>query len=404
MRHFPRTKLAKDTADAMQGKSLFGDAPNGLFLAAPRRTGKSTFLQRDLAPELQSRGIAVVYVDLWADQKRDPGSLIAEAIGKVIDTHLGSIAKAAKATHLENINVAGVLKMDTSKIGKPDGATLTQALRMLGEVANKPVALIIDEAQHALTSETGENAMTALKSARDTLNGPDQVKLMLVMSGSDRDKLLRLVNTNGAPFYGSTVQKMPELGKDFIDFVVTLIEQSTPSLAPVDSEKLLEAFRRFGARPQFFSDALANALSPLSPGQGRFEDQLLQAGGQRQIEDEAQMESQFQSLRPIEQAVLWRLLDLQGRFRPYDAEALRFYREQLPALGQPANTRVTAQMAQAAVEAIRQRTPALVWKSARGEYSVDDANMHAWYAKRVAAGTWPPKGFELDDTLSVVRQ
>ena len=108
MRHFPRTKLAKDTADAMQGKSLFGDAPNGLFLAAPRRTGKSTFLQRDLAPELESRGIAVVYVDLWADQKRDPGSLIAEAIGKVIDTHLGWVAKAAKSTHLENINVAGV--------------------------------------------------------------------------------------------------------------------------------------------------------------------------------------------------------------------------------------------------------------------------------------------------------
>ena len=403
MRHFPRAMLAKNAADAMQGKSLFGDAPNGLFLAAPRRTGKSTFLQRDLAPELESRGIAVVYVDLWADQKRDPGSLIAEAIGKVIDTHLGWVAKAAKATHVENINVAGILKMDTSKIGKPDGATLTEALRMLTDVAKKPVALIIDEAQHALTSDSGETAMTALKSARDTLNGPDQVKLMLVMSGSDRDKLLRLVNTNGAPFYGSTVQKMPELGKDFIDFVVTLIEHSTPKLAPVDSEKLLEAFRRFSARPQFFSDALASALSPLSSGEGCFESQLLEAGGQRQIEDEAQMESEFQALRPIEQAVLWRLLDLQGRFRPYDAEALRFYREQLPALGPPASTRVTAQMAQAAVEAIRQRTPALVWKSARGEYSVDDANMHTWYAKRVASGTWPPKGSEPDETSAGVQ-
>ncbi len=168
-------------------------------------------------------------------------------------------------------------------------------------------------------------------------------------------------------------------------------------LAPVDSEKLLEAFRRFGARPQFFSDALANALSPLPLEEGRFEDQLLDAGGQRQIEDESQMESEFKALLPIEQAVLWRLLDLQGRFRPCDGEALRFYREQLPAFGQPANTRVTAQMAQAAVEAIRQRTPALVLKSARGEYSVDDANMHIWYAKRIAAGTWPPKGSEPDE-------
>ena len=118
MRHFPRSKLARDTADAMQGKSLFGDAPNGLFLAAPRRTGKSTFLQRDLAPELERRGIAVVYLDLWADQTRDPGSLIAEAIGKVINTELGWVARAAKSTHLESISVGGALRMDTSKIGQ----------------------------------------------------------------------------------------------------------------------------------------------------------------------------------------------------------------------------------------------------------------------------------------------
>jgi hypothetical protein len=29
----------------------------------------------------------------------------------------------------------------------------------------------------------------------------------------------------------------------------------------------------------------------------------------------------------LEQAVLWRLLEMGQRFRPYDAEALRFYRE-----------------------------------------------------------------------------
>ena len=397
MRHFPRSKLASDTADALQGKSLFGDAPNGLFLAAPRRTGKSTFLQRDLAPELERRGIAVVYVDLWADQTRDPGGLIAEAIGKVINTHLGWVAKAAKATHLSSISVAGTMTLDTSKIGKPDGATLTDALLALADLAKKPVALIIDEAQHALTSVTGEAAMAALKAARDRINSPGQERLMLVMSGSDRDKLLRLVNANGAPFYGSTVQRMPDLDRDFIGFVVSLIEGHSPQLRPVDAGKVHEAFRRFGARPQFFAVALADALSPLSAGEGRFEDQLLDAAHQRQLEDEAQMESEFLSLRPIEQAVLWRLLAQHSRFRPYDAEALKFYREKLNAPGKAA-VKVTAQTAQNAVEAIRQRSPALVWKSARGEYSVDDAMMHTWYAKRVAAGTWPPKGFETDES------
>jgi hypothetical protein len=40
------------------------------------------------------------------------------------------------------------------------------------------------------------------------------------------------------------------------------------------------------------------------------------------------------------------------------------------------------------------RTPSLVWKSAPGDYAVDDAMMHGWYAARVAAGRWPPQECE----------
>jgi len=31
-----------------------------------------------------------------------------------------------------------------------------------------------------------------------------------------------------------------------------------------------------------------------------------------------------------------------------------------------------------------------VWKSARGEYAVDDAAMHRWFEQRTGAGRWPP--------------
>lgn len=47
--------LAAALADDLQGRNAFGDASSGLFLAAPRRTGKSTFLQLDLRPELEAR-------------------------------------------------------------------------------------------------------------------------------------------------------------------------------------------------------------------------------------------------------------------------------------------------------------------------------------------------------------
>lgn len=385
MKHFSRAQLATEIAAALQGRTLFGDAPNGLFLAAPRRTGKSTFLQQDLLPELRRSGIVVVYVDLWADQKRDPGDLIADAVARVVADNLGLVAKAAKASGLESVSLAGWLKVDTTRIGRSDGTTLTDALQMLAEMTRKPVALIVDEAQHALTSDAGENAMSALKAARDKLNSPGNVRLMLVMSGSDRDKLLRLVNTNGAPFYGSQVERMPALGRDFVNFVSGIIETERPDLAPVDRVSLAEAFQLFGSRPQFFAAALGDALNPLTSRGGRFEPQVLEAAQQRLRDDEGQMESEYLSLKPIERAVLWRLLEQGNRFRPYDADALRFYRDKT---GEP---KVTAQQAQAALEAIRSRTPALVWKSARGEYAVDDAMMHGWYTARVAAGRWPPE-------------
>lgn len=336
----------------MQGKALLGDSHNGLFLAAPRRTGKTTFLTNDLRPALKKADVIVVYVDLWADTKRDPGELIAAAIASVLAPQLGNIARTAKKAGLDRVKL-GRLEVDASKIGSVDGFTLTEALRLLHESAGRPVALIIDEAQHALTSEAGEVAMTALKSARDQLNRPDSVNLMLVMSGSDRDKLMRLVNTAAAPFYGSQVQRMPPLGPDFIAHIALLIETQRPEMKPVDQHLLQQSFEVFGYRPQFFMAALGQVLSPLAGLTGRFENALLDAAQQRQLQDESQMESDYQGLKGIEQAVLWRMLLQGSRYRPYDSEALKFYREKV---GHP----VSVAQAQKALEALRQRTPALV--------------------------------------------
>jgi len=382
--YFSRLQLAEEMCEALQGSNLFNDAPNGLFLAAPRRTGKSTFLQADLTPALETRGIVVVYVDLWAAPLRDPGELIAEVIGRSLEKHLGPIAKTAKASGLESVSIAGALKIDTSKIGRPDGSTLTDALRTLHELAKAPVALIIDEAQHSLTSEAGENTMTALKSARDQLNRPGLVNLMLVMSGSDRDKLLRLVNANAAPFYGSSIKHLPLLDDDFVAHLAMRIEQQRPELKPVNRKLLAQAFQTLGNRPQFFIDILGQALSPFGQDTGqRFEPAVVELAQQRLDQDRQQMASDYLALRPVERAVIWRMLEQSQRFRPYDAEALRFYSEKT---GSP----ITRAMAQRAMESLRDRQPSMVWKSARGEYAIDDAAMHHWYQQRLVADNWPP--------------
>ena len=110
---------------------------------------------------------------------------------------------------------------------------------------------------------------------------------------------------------------------------------------------------------------------------------------ERQQADEAQMESDYLALKPLEQAVLWRMLELGARFRPYDADALGFYNDKT-------GDKVTVAKAQKALESLRSRQPSLIWKSARSEYTVEDAAMPRWYAQRVDAGTWPPVGPQLD--------
>lgn len=105
----------------------------------------------------------------------------------------------------------------------------------------------------------------------------------------------------------------------------------------------------------------------------------MEAARQRQADDEAQMESEYLGLKPLERAVLWRLLEQGSRFRPYAGDALAFYT-------QKAGTSVTAPMAHKALESLRDRTPTLVWKSARCEYAASDAAMHRWFETRVREG------------------
>jgi hypothetical protein len=79
------------------------------------------------------------------------------------------------------------------------------------------------------------------------------------------------------------------------------------------------------------------------------------------------------------------MFEQKNRFRPYDAEALGFYRENT-------GERMTAQKAQAAIVLLRAKTPSLIWKSAKGEYALDDTAMYQWFEKRHQEGTWPPVG------------
>ncbi|MEG1055789.1 MAG: hypothetical protein RSF79_27535, partial [Janthinobacterium sp.] len=179
-----RDQLANALAQDLAGESLI-DYSAGMFLAAPRRTGKSTFLNNDLIPECIRRGWRPVYVDLWSDRHAAPAQLISGAIGTALASFEGALARTAKKAGIEKINLLRTLSWDFTRPQLPAGTTLAQALSVLHQVSGQMVVLIIDEAQHALNSEDGLNAMFALKAARDHLNRGDRPDgLRLVFTGS----------------------------------------------------------------------------------------------------------------------------------------------------------------------------------------------------------------------------
>ena len=82
--------------------------------------------------------------------------------------------------------------------------------------------------------------------------------------------------------------------------------------------------------------------------------------------------------------MLERLITEGKQFRAFDAQALAFYAERT---GKP---KVAVAAVQRAIDAMRERSEDLVWKSLRGDYAIYDQGLIAWHAYLVNQRAWPP--------------
>lgn len=371
---FQRPELADGYCEALQGTGIL-DARSGLFLAAPRRTGKSTFLREDLLPALKHRGWTAVYVDLWANKASDPAILIANEVKNALAKFAGVIAKLAKSAGLEKVNVFGALSLNLSSLSLPQSVTLADAIEALVVAANTPVVVIIDEAQHALSTPTGMDAMFALKAARDRLNqGTRAQRLFLVFTGSSQDKLSRLVLKKDQPFYGCRITKFPLLDKRFSDNFTGFVNAKLAPDNQFANEDVFEAFKLVGHRPEMLRNIIADLA--LDGGAETLAGQLKAGAAAFRERIWGAMESEFAALTPIQRAVLERIIQQGADYSPFTEASLKAY----TAL---AGAEVTVADAQGALNALRQKN--LVWQAAYGDYALEDESMLLWYQDRPAA-------------------
>jgi hypothetical protein len=380
---FHRGVLASQIADGLVGIGL-GDFRSGLFLAAPRRTGKSTFLRADLIPECWTRGWLSVYVDLWSDRDADPADLISAAIGEALMHFEGRLAKLAKSVGIDKLSILRTVSWDFTKPTLPPNSTLTQALELLHRASEKMVVLVIDEAQHALTTSKGIKTMFALKAARDELNqGEGRNGLRLVFTGSSRDKLAHLVLNSKQPFFGSRVTPFPLLGDDFTQAYTEHLNARLASSNQLKAEDVSKAFDLVGHRPEL----LWNIIASVSLGLGAASDLgALIRDGAETIRQEiwGEFESAYNSLTLPQRAVI-EVMAVRSHsgepFSPFTDKTVQEFAQVLQRLGsdvQPAPTTI-----QAAIDVLREKE--LVWKSSRGAYALEDKAMSDWLIARVEA-------------------
>ncbi|MDD1148663.1 ATP-binding protein [Pseudomonas sp. TNT2022 ID357] len=375
---FRRPALALNIADGLVGSGI-QDYSSGLFLAAPRRTGKSTFLREDLLPECQSRGWLAVYVDLWANREKDPAELIAAAIAGALVPFEKGIRKLAKSLGVEKLSFLRTLSWDFSKSQLPEGATLTQALELLHSAAGKTVVLIIDEAQHALSSEAGLNAMFALKAARDQLNqgrDMDTSGLRLVFTGSNRDKLAHLVLNRNQPFFGSNITPFPLLGRDFTKAYTAHLNAHLAPTNQFNADDLDQAFEWVGRRPEMLRSIIGQVALELGEASQlnellRSSAEILRAGVW------SEFESAWNGLTLSQRAVLEVMVERSRNnlpFAPFTDDTLAAVAKALQAMG--SDTQPGTQTVQACIDALREKE--LVWKSSRGAYALEDNSFADW--------------------------
>ena len=375
-----RKLLAEALARDLAGES-FADYSSGMFLAAPRRTGKSTFLRNDLIPECKARGWLPVYVDLWMNREIDPAALISGAIGKALGEFESAVSKAAKKAGIDKISLLRTLSWDFTKPQLPAGTTLSHALDVLHQVSGQMIVLIVDEAQHALNSENGVNAMFALKAARDHLNGGSTADgLRLVFTGSSRDKLANLVLKSKQPFFGAHITPFPLLSRDYVEFVTDLWNQRLAATNQFNLEDMDYAFQLVGRRPEM----LNTLLTEVSVGLGEASNlgELLRTGAlNHQAGIWSDYESAYNDLSPLQQAVLEvmgeRTLGKQA-FSPFAEKTFQDVNSKLE-LAQVEPNASTPNV-QKALEVLREKE--LVWKANRGEYALEDSTMAEWLSNR----------------------
>ena len=233
-----------------------------LALFAPRRIGKTFFLDHDLAPEAQQSGFLTIYADLWLN-KSAPLEAINHALEEVLDTlHVPSsaVGRAAK-TPVTKVSILGSgieLGEEPSPRPLPDkpALRLDALVTRLAAKHQGKLLLMLDEVQALADVPDGVDVIAALRAVLHT----KRKVLHAVFTGSSQEGLAVLMTSVGSPMYQfAQILTFPSLGDDYLQPLANHFSKVHPG-KQLDRAELRDVFMKVGFKPALMRD-LVKAMS-----------------------------------------------------------------------------------------------------------------------------------------------
>jgi hypothetical protein len=150
----------------------------------------------------------------------------------------------------------------------------------------------------------------------------NELKLMLVLIGSNRDKLAQLIIKKDQPFFGFDVTPFPLLDKNYTDF---------------------------------FTKRANHALATTN----KFD-----------------RDNDFNHLTPLQRAILTLLIEQHRSWSPFSEESMQYYKK---AVNQE---NLSVSTVQTAIQSLRNR--GFIWQSHRGGYALEDQSFGEWFKHKMA--------------------
>lgn len=268
-----------------------------IALFAPRRVGKTYFLDGDLTPAARDAGMLPVYADIWLHSEA-PLEAINHALEEALDdatvpeSGSGRLAK----TPVKGVGVLGTTLTfgDEPKRrdlpGRPE-LRFDALVTRLAAVSKRPILLMLDEIQALGESEAGRRAIATLRAVLQKRKG----QLLAVFTGSSQEALSAMTMTAGAPMYQFTqMLTFPYLDETYLQQLAEHFREVHPG-KHLDVDALGRVFAHIGFRPALMKDIVkamsAEGIVDVDLGLRRFvEDDRMVAGWQALFEGRDRVE------------------------------------------------------------------------------------------------------------------